>query len=72
MTIKEFARKYSVPYHVCYKATFTVRAVATLVREQDYDEGELKAAIRKYIKRRLHDIKAQYEQYAESWKNLKE
>lgn len=71
MTINEFAAKYSVPYHVAYKASFRVRPVATLNRERDYDEQELHTETGRYIRQRLRDTRALYEQYVEAYNNLK-
>lgn len=71
MTIKEFAYKYTLPYHVAYKASFTVKPIATLERDRDYREEDLLKETREYIKRRLRDIKGQYEQYVTALMNLK-
>ena len=72
MTIKEFAVKYTLPYHVAYKASFHVKPVESIVRDRDYDEKELCNEIIRYCKRRLREIKAQYEQYADSIRSLRE
>ena len=41
MTIKEFAEKYHVPYHIVYEATYKVQAISTMRRDREYPEGEL-------------------------------
>ena len=71
MTIKEFAYKYTLPYHLVYKASFTIQPVATLIRDRDYREEDLIKETRTYVKRRLRDIKGQYEQYAAALGKLK-
>ena len=70
MTIKEFAAKYCIPYHVAYKASFTVKPIATIFRDRDFKEDELYRETRKYIRRRLTDIRSEYQQYVNSWKNI--
>ena len=72
MTISEFAVKYSIPYHVVYKASCRVKPVATMQRsEREYEEGELKNETARYIKRRLRETKDLYYQYADSLKKLR-
>lgn len=71
MTIKEFAYKYTLPYHVCYKASFTVKPVATLERDRDYREDDLRKSVTAYVKRRLREIKGQYETYIDALGKLK-
>ena len=41
MTIKEFADKYDVPYHIAYEASYKVTPVGTLYRDKDFPEDDL-------------------------------
>ena len=41
MTIKEFANKYGIPYHVAYEATYRVKPISTMMRDRDFPEDEL-------------------------------
>ena len=71
MTIKEFAVKYTIPYHVAYKASFRVKPIATMQRDRDYDEDALYEETIRYTKRRLREIKELYCQYVDSLKKLR-
>ena len=70
MTIKEFAVKYMLQYHVAYKASFMVKPIATMNRDRDYDEKELHDATVKYLKRRLREIKGLHQQYYDALNQL--
>ena len=72
MTIKEFAYKYTLPYHLVYKASFTVQPIATLERDRDYREEDLLKETTTYVRRRLRDIKVQYGQYVTALEKLKQ
>ena len=41
MTIKEFARKYDIPYHIAYNATVGLKPTASIWRDKDFVESEL-------------------------------
>jgi len=71
MTIKEFAAKYTIPYHLAYKASFRVHPVASMARDRDFDEKELHTEAVAYIKKRLRDTRNQYQMYADAFTNLK-
>ena len=71
MTIKEFAAKYAIPYHLAYKASFRVHPVASMARDRDFDEKDLHAEAVAFIKRRLRDTRNQYRMYADAFENLK-
>ena len=45
MTLKEFEKKYDIPYNVIYAATYRVHCTATLHSDRDYPEKELMDAI---------------------------
>ena len=72
MTIKEFAYKYTLPYHLVYKASFTVQPIATLERDRDYRVEDLLKETTTYVRRRLRDIKVQYGQYVTALEKLKQ
>ena len=71
MTIHEFAAKYTVPYHVAYKASFRLQPVSAANREREFNESELLTETKKYIRRRLIETKDLYTQYARAYANLK-
>ena len=53
MTIKAFAEKYDIPYNLAYEASYDVKP--TLCREgnKDFDEQEMKNALRSTIRRKV-------------------
>lgn len=54
MTIKEFANKYGIPYHVAYEATYRVKPISTMMRDRDFPEDELFDATSDLIKDRAN------------------
>ena len=71
MTIKEFTAKYQVPYNIVYKASSSVEPDRYSLSDRDFPEEKLLAATRKLVKRRLIEIRGQYETYAEAAGKLK-
>ena len=65
MTIKQFAVKYGIPYYVAYKASDKATKVEDGFNGREYEELELLDATRALVKRRLREIRAQYEEYGE-------
>lgn len=45
MTLKDFSRKYDIPYGVVYAASYKVQPVCGDVYEREYPEKELRAAL---------------------------
>ena len=66
MTIKQFAAKYQIPYYMAYKASYKAQPVDYSLSERDYSEEDLLRETRKLVKRRLTEIRGQYEMYAEA------
>ena len=54
MTIKEFANKYGIPYHVAYEATYRVKPISTMQRDRDFPEDELFKAASDLIEARIN------------------
>ena len=54
MTLKEFAQKYDVPYHVVYEASYKVPAISTMMRDRDFPEDELFDATSDLIEERIN------------------
>jgi hypothetical protein len=52
MTLKEFARKYEIPYSLVWEASYNVKPTATIQRSKDFPEFELYASIMKLLSRR--------------------
>lgn len=53
MTLKEFALKYNVPYHVVYEASYKVPTVSTMRKDREYPEKELFLQVRRLVNARL-------------------
>ena len=45
MTLKGYAQKYKVPYHIVYESSYKVQPISTWIRDRDYPENELTEAI---------------------------
>ena len=41
MTLKEFSRKYQVPYHIVYEASYKVPAISTMRKDREFPEKQL-------------------------------
>lgn len=54
MTIREFADKYNVPYHIIYEATYNVTAISTMRKDREYPEDELFNAASDLIEERIN------------------
>ena len=54
MTIKEFANKYGIPYHIAYEATYRVKTISTMRRDREYPEDELFNAASDLIEARIN------------------
>jgi hypothetical protein len=53
MTLKEFAQKYDVPYHVVYEASYKVPAISTMRKDREYPEKELFLEVRRVVTNRI-------------------
>lgn len=62
MTIKEFANKYGIPYHIAYNATYHVKPISNLVRDRDYLEEDLFTATSKDIEARINRLQGKLSQ----------
>ena len=45
MTLKGYAQKYKVPYHIVYESSYKVQPISTWIRDRDYPENELSEAM---------------------------
>ena len=70
MTIKEFANKYGIPYHVAYNATYHVKPISNLVRDRDYLEEDLFTATSKDIEARINRLQGKLSQANRDFINL--
>ena len=57
MTIREFADKYGIPYHIVYEATYKVSAISTMRRDREYPEDKLFDATDELIQTRVEKHK---------------
>ena len=53
MTIREFADKYDIPYHIVYESTYKVQTVSTMRKDREYPEKELFTEVRSLVNERL-------------------
>ena len=53
MTIKAFAEKYDIPYSLAYEASYDVRPTLRREGNKDFDEQEMKIALRMTIGRKV-------------------
>lgn len=53
MTLKEFAQKYDVPYHIVYEASYKVPAISTMRKDREYPEKELFLEVRRVVTNRI-------------------
>jgi len=63
MTMKEFARKYDIPYPVVYKASFRVHPVSSVKREKDYPEEDLLRETERFANQRIKECKRYISEY---------
>ena len=50
MTLKEFAQKYDVSYHIVYEASYKVPSMLTMKKDREYPEKELFAEVKNVLK----------------------
>lgn len=53
LTLKEFSRKYQVPYHIVYEASYKVHAISTMQKDREYPEKELFTEVRSVLSGRM-------------------
>lgn len=49
MTLKGFSRKYGIPYHIVYEASYNVQPVINDIYEREYPESDMVEALHKII-----------------------
>lgn len=73
MTVKEFEKKYGVPYTIVRNASFSIRRDAGRVAMHlDYDEDVLADAVRRHIRKQFEYHREQAERYREMFRKVKE
>jgi len=70
MTLKEFEKKYDIPYNIIYAATPYVRSTSTTMVDRDYPEKELMDAIVHNLAISLDRHKRYLEKYSEMLNRL--
>ena len=70
MTIKEFADKYNVPYHLVYESTYKVPSYSTIRKEREYPEDGLFRETERIIEARLEKHGKMYRQALDAFINL--
>ena len=61
MTLKEFSRKYDVPYHFVYETSYRVQPISTERMDREYPEKELYNEVLKVIDEKIAKHKANLE-----------
>ena len=70
MTIKGFADKYNIPYHIAYEASYNVQPIGTWERDKDYPEDDLFNETKKLISKRIEKHRKLLNQALRSEVNL--
>ena len=63
MTIKEFSRKYNIPYYLAYKASYNFTPVSTYRRDREYSEEEMLIETHNYISGMAESYRKKADQY---------
>lgn len=71
MTIKEFAEKYNVPYHLVYESTYKVPSYSTIRKDREYPEDGLFRETERIIEARMNKHKKLYQQARQAFVNLR-
>lgn len=71
MTIKEFAEKYKVPYHLVYESTYKVPSYSTIRKDREYPEDGLFRETERIIEARMNRHKELYQQARKAFMNLR-
>ena len=53
MTLKEFSKKYQIPYNIVYEASYKVQPISTERRDREYPEKQLFVETRSVVSCRL-------------------
>ena len=53
MTVKEFSAKYDVAYQIVYTSTYLIKPTSITSRNREYDEEDLRSAVREELGRRI-------------------
>ena len=53
MTLKEFARKYEIPYSLVWQASYDVQPAASMHRNKDFSEKELYRSVMHILSMRM-------------------
>ena len=72
MTLKKFADKYQIPYHVVYNASYLVTPASREIYDRQYREEELKKAVRKMTVRRIRKFAGYLKKQQEILEKMKE
>ena len=55
MTIREFAKKYEISYHLAWEASYDVKPVSTITRDKDFPEDELYHSVMRILSSKIQD-----------------
>lgn len=61
MTIKEFSKKYRIPYNAVYEATYKVTPMSNGLHDREYPEEDLRREILKLTEERIRKHKRMLE-----------
>lgn len=65
MTINEFAQKYDIKYQTVYSATWLIKQQNGSWRSKEYDENDLRDAVKKMLLQRYHKARKEMDKNAD-------
>lgn len=70
MTLKDFAEKYDIDYHTVYNASWRAKPKTQSLKFKEYDENDLKNAVRKDLTERMNRFQDGVDRTKEIMKKL--
>ena len=71
MTIKQFMKKYGVPYNIVYNATYKVHPLDYALKEREYNEQELYREVEDSLLARIRKHKEESDRLIRYVKNMR-
>ena len=65
MTLKEFSRKYDIPYHVVYEVSYNVQPITTRLKQREWDEKGLFTETNRFVNDRIKFHRESLDRYVE-------
>ena len=71
MTVKDFARKYDIPYNIAFKSSYVVKGYGEM-QDRNYSESDLYDETVRYVRKMTAKYTALLDMYKTAMKNLEE